>query len=202
MFKRTRLTNNPPVLPASGLSSFCYANMFDGCADLREAPELPATIMKPTCYGFMFSKCTSLEVAPELPATSLAGGAGCYSNMFNGCTMLREVPELPATTLISNCYVSMFQGCTNMTGTPLLQATTLVTQCYSKMFYSCRNISEIICLATNPTTGACNTWLQGASSTGTFHKASGVTWPSGTSGIPTGWTIQDYVEPAAENTGQ
>lgn len=199
MFNRTDVINSP-VLPALGISPNSYAHMFANCVNLREVSSLPAENLAANCYHSMFSGCTSLENAPALPATSLL--AYCYQNMFSGCRALMAAPALPATSLNQGCYNSMFQGCRNMTGTPVLPATTLPNACYSRMFNGCSNISEIICLATNPTTGACNSWLQGASSTGTFYKASGVTWTSGTSGIPTGWTTEDYVEPAAENTGQ
>ena len=199
MFSRSKVMNSP-ALPALDMTFNCYSFMFAGCYSLTGVSSLPAENLAANCYHSMFSGCTSLENAPALPATNLL--AYCYQNMFSGCRALMAAPALPATSLNQGCYISMFQGCFNMTGTPVLPATTLPNACYSRMFNGCRQISEIICLATNPTTGACNSWLQGASSTGTFYKASGVTWTSGTSGIPTGWTTEDYVEPAAENTGQ
>ena len=73
---------------------------------------MPATTLTTYCYASMFLYCTSLVNAPELPATTLT--ANCYDYMFYGCTSLVNAPELPATTLASKCYESMFEGCTSL----------------------------------------------------------------------------------------
>ena len=153
------------VLPATTLANWCYQSMFEGCTSLTTAPKLPATKLAPTCYSSMFQGCRSLATAPELPATTLA--PNCYSSMFKWCKSLTKAPELPATKLADGCYDSMFQGCTSL--------------------------NHIKCLATNISASDCtNTWVDGVASTGTFVKASSMTsWPTGTSGIPTGWTVQD-----------
>ena len=87
--------------------------------------------------------------------------------MFNGCTGLTSAPELPATTLAQYCYYYMFNGCTGL--------------------------NYVKCLAT--TISASNShkdWLKNVSATGTFVKAAGMAdWPSGASGIPSGWTVQE-----------
>lgn len=49
------------VLPATTLSDWCYAYMFNGCSSLTTAPELPATTLSDWCYYFMFSNCSSLN---------------------------------------------------------------------------------------------------------------------------------------------
>jgi hypothetical protein len=88
--------------------------------------------------------------------------------MFYGCTSLTQAPELPATTLASNCYQYMFNGCTNL--------------------------NYIKCLATNISATNCTyNWVSGVSETGIFVKAEGVEWTTGNSGIPSGWTVVDYV---------
>ena len=115
-------------LPATTLTSTCYASMFQGCTSLTAAPELPATTLAGSCYQAMFNGCTSLTTAPELPATTLEGN--CYYNMFNYCTLLTTAPELPATTLEGSCYYYMFRGCTSLTTAPELPATTLESRCY------------------------------------------------------------------------
>ena len=112
--------------------------------------------------------------------------------MFSGCTNLTTAPELPATALAISCYRQMFHGCTNLTAAPELPATTLVNYCYQEMFYGCTNLSSITMLATNiPASGGClSNWVSGVASTGTFTKAAAMTsLPTGTSGIPKGWTV-------------
>lgn len=192
MFYGCTSLTTAPVLPATTLASGCYNNMFTGCTSLTSVAALPATTLVDSCYGSMFMGCSSLTTAPTLPATNLA--SGCYSSMFYGCSSLTTAPVLPATTLASGCYTDMFEGCTSLTKAPELLATVLVDNCYSYMFYGCTSLNEVVCLATDISAQNCITdWLGRVSSTGTFYKDSSMTsWPSGSSGIPTGWTIQNY----------
>ena len=178
-----------PELPATTLASYCYDRMFYGCTSLTVAPELPAETLADNCYHGMFWDCTSLTVAPELPATTLA--SNCYSRMFYGCTSLTVAPELPATTLASHCYAYMFRGCTSLTVAPELPAETLVDRCYNRMFYGCTNLSSITMLATDISAYYClKDWVSGVASSGSFTKAAAMTsLPTGTSGIPGGWTV-------------
>ena len=178
-----------PELPATTLADYCYDSMFQNCTKLTIAHKLPATTLAEACYRSMFYGCTSLTAAPELPATTLGGY--CYDSMFQNCTKLTIAPKLPATTLASNCYYSMFYGCKSLTKAPELPATTLVFSCYYRMFYGCNNLNNITMLATNISANYClENWVSGVASTGTFTKASAMTsLPSGTSGIPEGWTV-------------
>ena len=127
---------NPPTAIAE---TYCYREMFYGCASLTSAPELPATTLANYCYQSMFYDCTSLTTVPELPATTLK--SGCYNSMFRGCKSLTTAPELPATTLVESCYVSMFYGCASLTSAPELPATTLKSSCYNGMFADCRALT-------------------------------------------------------------
>lgn len=189
MFRNcTSLVKPPKILPATVLASYCYGYMFQGCTSLTSAPALPAITLTKYCYQRMFFGCTSLTSAPALPATTLAGG--CYGGMFYGCTSLTTAPELPATALNADCYSAMFSGCTSLTQAPELPATTLTVYCYYQMFQNCTSLNNIKCLANNiSTSSSISNWVQNVSSTGTFTKKAGVTWPTGTSGIPSGWTV-------------
>ena len=173
------------------LKARCGYRMFSGCTSLTAAPELPATALKNSCYAYMFNGCTSLTVAPELPATTLSGR--CYWSMFSGCTSLTAAPELPATALKPECYHRMFFGCSSLTTAPELPATTLTEHCYSELFSGCAKLNHITCLATDISAFACTTyWVDGISSTGTFVKHSSMNdWTTGTSGVPSGWTVVD-----------
>lgn len=133
-----------------------------------------------------------LTAAPELPATKL--NQDCYRGMFTGCTGLKVAPALPATTLYYACYMGMFQGCTGLTAAPELPAKELKMYCYRAMFYGCSSLKEITCLATDfggEYDGPTLAWLQGVATSGTFRKAAGVEWPTGGSGIPAGWTVEE-----------
>ena len=194
LFNNTGIMSHPVkklLLPATTLPQHCYEYMFADCTSLEKAPELPATALANYCYATMFRGCTSLVNAPTLPATALANS--CYQDMFHGCTSLVNAPTLPATALANSCYQDMFSGCTSLVNAPTLPATTLALFCYNGMFRGCTSLNYIKCLATDIPENRCTQeWVRGVASTGTFVKnASMASWTTGTSGIPTGWTVQD-----------
>lgn len=153
--------------------------------------KLPATTLSDYCYASMFIQCSNLTKAPQLSAMTMT--EGCYFYMFNRCTSLTEAPVLPATTLGTGSYYGMFQDCTSLTTAPALPATTLASVCYANLYKGCSNITSITCLATDISAEmATEDWVDGVASTGTFTKAADMTsWQSGTSGIPSGWTVVD-----------
>ena len=142
----------------------------------------------------MFSGCTSLVAAPKLPHDVLA--YNCYNQMFKNCTSLTTAPELPSKTLMASCYKSMFEGCTKLTTAPVLPAIQLVDNCYEQMFKGCKLLNYIKCLATDISATNCTSnWLNNVAASGTFVKDETMTsWSTGTSGIPSGWTVQDEDE--------
>ena len=190
----TSLTTATSVLPATTLPTGCYKYMFMDCKALTTAPTISATTLSDYCCEEMFNGCSGLTTAPTiLPATNLSGAYGCYRSMFKNCWSLTAVPQLPATTLEGGCYQYMFYQCYSLTTATELPATTLKTYCYYQMFYGCTSLSSITCLATNPSTYYSTTdWLTFVSSSGTFTKDSNTTWSTGSSGIPTNWTVQNY----------
>lgn len=179
------------VIPFSemGNKTLCYT--FAGCSSMENAPQLPATTLGTACYSNMFKGCTSLLEPPELPATTLA--AYCYNCMFYGCSSLNSASSLNATTLANYCYNYMYYGCKNITTAPALNATTLVTGCYYSMFNGCNVLNYVKMMATDISATSCLTnWMYSVASTGTFVKAASMTsLPSGASGIPSGWTVED-----------
>ena len=176
-----------PALPATTLAQGCYYTMFAGCTSLTTAPTLPATTLADSCYRNMFGRCSSLTAAPALPVTTLANL--CYYAMFNGCTSLAAAPALPATTLLDNCYAYMFQGCTSLTTAPTLPAATLVQSCYTHMFQNCTSLNNVTTYADDISASLClDDWLDNVAATGTFNNLGSAVYPSGASGIPSGWT--------------
>lgn len=126
----------------------------------------------------------------RLPATVLT--LHCYENMFGSTRQLKEGPLiLPALTLKKWCYQNMFNG-SSIDKAPLLPAPVLVDYCYYMMFLWCNTLNYIKTYANNiSATGCMISWLQSTSSTGTFVKKRGVTYPTGTDGIPSGWTVEE-----------
>lgn len=131
-----------PDLPATTLTTSCYAYMFSSCTNIENLPMLPSKTITDRSYQGMFQFCTSLEYIDynSLPATTV--GYGGYYYMFRYCTHLIEPPNLPATQISSYCYNRMFLGCSDLLWTPELPATTVAYACYDAMFEDCVSISE------------------------------------------------------------
>lgn len=197
-------------LPATVIADYCYRGMFKntGVVDIPE-DLLPATRLYPYCYSQMFRDCTAIESVPEnlLPSMSFAAGSGarnCYEYMFQGCTSLADVPAnfLPALDKSTQCYNGMFRDCTSLETAPILPSPDVSAGCYSGMFSGCTSLNEVTCLGTSIYSGTgtlsgTNNWLSNVAASGTFYKDPNATWTTtGASGIPTGWTVEDYVEPS------
>ena len=150
-------------------------------------------------YGNMMSLLdeTGFDTNTTLPAYTDYNYT--FAFFFYGNTHLfshsDKTLELPATTLREGCYYNMFYGCTNLTKAPVLPAATLVDKCYKEMFQGCSNLNYVKCLTEDPGNSSqsfTTDWLSGVSSSGTFVKKSGVTtWWTGSSGIPSGWTVTE-----------
>ena len=145
-------------------------------------------------FAWLFQENKNIVDASKLlmPATGLT--AYCYNKMFDGCLNMVAAPSiLPATTLAEGCYQLMFYNCKSLTTAPELPATTLVQSCYYEMFHYCSSLNYIKCLATDISASYCTrSWIYGVSDSGTFVKNPNMTsWTTGTSGIPTGWTVID-----------
>ena len=177
------------VIRPTTVGTGCFRGMFNGCTALERAPELPASNLAAYCYDAMFHSCSSLTQAPDLPATTLADF--CYMGMFHSCSSLQNPPAISAQTLATACCMNMFSECTSLKESPALTAGTLEPYCYSMMFSSCTSLKKITCTASDiSASDALMNWVSGVPSGGTFIKKNDVTWPSGSSGIPTGWTVQ------------
>ena len=171
-------------------SGYCYMCLFQNCSSLTTAPELPATTLKASCYQSMFENCTLLTKTPKLPATTIS--TWCYYFMFKGCTSLTTVSQLPAITLQDICYAGMFENCTSLTTSPELIATTLASYCYSAMFRGCTSLNNIkLAYTGNFNADYFSNWVDGVSATGDFYY-NGTDTTTGTSAIPTGWTIHTF----------
>jgi len=160
---------------------------------------LPALTLRESSYNGMFRGCINLTTAPQLPATQSA--IDCYSSMFEGCINLEVAPEINLVNMSRQCCKRMFCMDRNnkittpkMTKSPILRCATTASGCYDEMFKGNGNLTEVTCLKTD-NTDACTNWLLNTSSIGTFKKSPLKTnWQTTTSGIPSGWTVQDYVE--------
>ena len=115
-----------------------------------------------------------------------------FAALFYKNKYLLTAPAFPATILNRRCYHSTFRNCSSLTVAPELPASKLDVYSYYYMFTYCP-FNYIKCLATDISASNCTTgWLSYVPSTGTFVKAASMQdWTTGTSGIPSGWTVVD-----------
>ena len=150
----------------------------------------------------MFRGATALQYGPQMLATT--SDYQCCSSMFEGCINLEEPIEINFNTLAKQCCIKMFCMDRNnkittpkMTKSPILRCNTAAEDCYKEMFEGNGNLNEITCLITSTGIKCTENWVQNVGNgTGTFYKNKSKTdWAyNPTAGVPTGWTIEDYIE--------
>lgn len=116
-----------------------------------------------------------------------------FKSLFEGCKNVVSAKNLilPPTTLYMSSFRALFSKATNLVEGPELLAPTLAPACYSYIFGTTK-ITYVKCLATDISAAGClSSWLTGVPSGGTLVKKAGVVYPSGASGIPSGWTVID-----------
>ena len=121
-----------------------------------------------------------------------------FASLFSGCTRVKSARNmiLPAIRLSTSCYEKMFKNCTGLTTPPYsigTSGTVMTSGSCAYMFQGCTSLNNITCLATDISANmSIYRWVYGVASSGTFTKAASMTsWPTGDSGIPSGWTIQN-----------
>ena len=170
-------------------------NLFNGSTGLTSAENLvmPTATLNTHSYYGMFKGCTNMVTPPQLPFTT--GGDNSCGQMFRNCTSMLIAPAITATTIAGHTFNSAFIGCSSMTTVPMLAAETLYIASYYTMFSGCTSLNSITCLAKSGINSSNSTynWVKNVASSGTFYKNPDASWPSGTNGIPSNWTVQDYV---------
>lgn len=182
------LVNYVDILP-----EFCFTRMFYYC-NFTDCTGLilPWNIITNNAFKWMFYGCAKFTELPLLPATTV--GAESYHQMFRQCNGLVNVnlaEKMCCRTAGLQSFQNMFFSSIGLT-TIVIPSNINYTgnKAWNRAFYGCSNLSNITCLDDNPTgNNRYSEWLMQVSSTGTFTKAAGANWPSGASGIPTGWTV-------------
>lgn len=146
-------------------------------------------------YQGLLKNNTGLVSAENLILGVVIGGYAC-AQMFEGCTSLVKIPTISKNSTL-NCYYhfyKMFKGCTSLTSVTV-NINSLNDYACSEMFANCTSLREMTCPATGIYTNGTQTWLGGVAAYGVFNKAASMaSWPSGDSGIPNNWTVQNITE--------
>ncbi len=194
----TYLTNARDIdfTGVTNIGDYGCMSMFYGCSNLISSPNLDS-ITRIADYGcyHMLHNCSSLTTIPSL---SNLEGVGAYglSSMFVNCSSMTTTPDLRKLKSIgdSGCY-GMFLGCAKIrSGVDFSGVTSVGSNACNYLYYNC----SILTTATAPKISTWddtkfNRWLAGAGGSGVVIKPSGLSIPTNSeSGVPTGWSTQDY----------
>ena len=197
MYRNCKNLTSINNLPWTSLSGGCYAYLFQGCTSLQQAPALPANDLGESSYLHMFDGCTSLQQVPDIRITSL--NSSSLESMFNGCTSLVHCPikSLPAQVAYSS-HRSLFDGCTSLVDVCDFPAETNAAICYAWMLRNTKVTYIKMLLISISGNSIIGNWVSGVPSSGIFVKHIDAQWTTtGTSGVPTNWTVI-YYDPALD----
>ena len=171
-----------------------FSRCFEGCTSLVTAPTFD-NVTSVADYGFnrCFAGCTSLVTAPTFKNVRNLTKNKQFMECFQSCTSLITPPTFENLKQAGyDTFNTCFYNCTSLVTPPnFINITSIGATSFKKCFKGCTSLETIT--APNPIVGW-NTsnfedWVNGVSATGTFYKKSGLSIPSGASGIPEGWTV-------------
>lgn len=161
--------------------------------------------------GYTVSQYNVFNMTGEISAsgdiTSIINGVGgdetlvgrCFMRTFYDCTQLKQAPNLPSTSMGTYGYYQMFRG--SGIKSCEINILTVPSNGFYQMFASCSSLNYVLTKMTDISASNCLTnWLNSAEQTGTLVCDSSLVLPSGSSGLPSGWTRMNldgtpYVEP-------
>ena len=120
-------------------------------------------------------------------------GYSAFLNTFNG-TGITQCPDFSGLTEANQYAFQYAFANTGITsGANLSRVTVVYPNAFNYMYHYSSSLRE----ATTPNVQAWYTdrykdWLMGVAASGVLHKPSGLTIPTEASGVPSGWTTQDY----------
>lgn len=194
-------TNKFKVVDASNLTmdGILYAdsnslyNTFRGCTTLiTPLRELPAKYGSYQCYGSSFRGCSNMTSAPVIKIDSLWSGHNVQSILaytFMDCTSLQfiDLSNIKFNATGSHGASSMLENCTSLQG-PVIIKDQGDSYSFANMFKNCSSLDDIRYLGSSWDSTKANDWVSGVAATGDFYNLGGATLPTGTNGIPSGWT--------------
>ena len=191
LFRNSNVVNaSNLILPKTSTRSF--QSLFMNCSDLIYPPTVTDTnIAAYAAINAMFYGCTALVDASNVMPNVTTLSSECCGQMFYGCTSMVKGPTQINANIPQGACNQMFKGCTSLIKAPDLLGTSVASYGCNQMFDGCTSLNYVKCMATSKS-GSSNftSWLNGVASSGTFVKdANSTLFPSGTSGIPSNWTV-------------
>ncbi|MBO7226556.1 MAG: leucine-rich repeat protein [Bacteroidales bacterium] len=200
----TSLTTAPNFSNVTTVGSYGFESCFNRCSSLTTAPTFDKIkTIELDSFSSCFSGCSSLTTAPtfkDVITVENMAIAFCFQN----CTSLTTAPLfINLTTVNGDSFSHCFQNCTSLVNAPQFQNITTINgnstvsyNSFDNCFDGCTNLQVIY----TPNISTWNTsmfsdWVKNVAPTGIIFKPTNLEIPlDSTSGIPTGWSVINYVE--------
>lgn len=182
----------------TSIPKYCFTYLFNGDTHLVNAGDVNfgsvTSIGGGGCQN-MYQKCTSLTTPSDLSNITSISWSGCQ-NMYMGCSALTTGSDLSNITSIGDRGCKYMYGDCKSLSTPsdLSNVTSVGSEGCNSMYEGCTSLTT----ATAPNISEWDTtfmenWLGRTASTGVVRKPANLSIPTdSTSGVPTGWTTEDY----------
>lgn len=109
-----------------------------------------------------------------------------YRNMFS-VSGITQPPKIYLTERSGGYYFNeMFAMCRYLVKSPAIYITPTNGADFGNMFINCQSLIKVEVHCESWVNQS--TWLSGVAATGDFYNLGGATIPTGTDGIPSGWT--------------
>lgn len=195
MFMGCDLLTTPADMPrlTSITTESCY-RMYRETGVTRVADMRNVSQLGQACCGEMYMSCTSLTSTTNYPIINSITTWNTHAGMFYGCTSLVNPPDTSTITKLDDGTFNAFlQGCTSLTTGCDLRRVTSIRGVTKNMYNGCSSLTIIYA----PNISAWDetkfqNWVLDVAASGTMYKPSALTIPTSSSGVPTGWTTQDY----------
>ena len=187
------LVNYVSVMP-----EFCFERLFyyTGITDFSGLIIPWDTISRYGMNNFLYggSQITSESQLPFFPATTVNNYG--YNRLIRGLVNLTSIDmtkhfcyKYAGKEALSQMFIdTRLESIKVKWDVEPIDSTS--TRIFSQLIMR-NSVENITNLDPNPTSTKYDNWITAKADVGTFTKAAGVTWTIGTSGIPSGWTVQN-----------
>lgn len=178
------------------VKEYALNSIFESCTSLVDMMDL-TTINTVEARGLemMFRNCRLLETPPDLRNVTTVADNGMYFMCYY-CQKLKTSPDVRnITTVGKNGMQGFLSLCSLLIEPPdIRKVTTVGVNGMTEFMSNCRLIEYAYAPNVSVWTNSnFNSWLNNVAANGTLYKPSGLSIPTNTtSGVPTGWTTQDY----------
>ena len=196
----TSLVSPPNVSNVTTVDDVGMTGFLRDCSALATPPNLSKlTSVGENGIGEILNGCTSLVSPPDLSNISTVGKTA-FMGAFAGCTRLMTPPSFIGISAPSEgCFSGTFDNCSSLTETPNFKHITNILSVGTRAFYGtfrrCTSLKRVFAPSvTSWDTSKFSQWLSSVSDTGVVLKNAHLTTipTDSESGVPTGWTTQDY----------